>query len=294
MTVKTVRPLAVILSGMSSQSCAHPSVGLQDHFTGTKQFVDSSHNSKRLYKSRKTEFSSGLCNSKVVVPVKMCKTLGFYSSLFLVLKLGKKWRLVIDVSVLNKHLLVPTFKMETAEVIRNAIGKEEWVVSIDLTDVYLHIPIHQKSKHLLRFHVAGQRYQFWGLLYGIAMATLEFTQVVKEVKQGNLDSSVSRRLVTSGSIKRNMHATVKTIGHFCARFWVGNKLPEIRAKIYSKFRFSGVQVHLGQWRNLTHRKEMEDLDKSHRPVAGQLDHKTQKSIDFHWDSGFSRKDSFSG
>ena len=38
---------------MPFQSCAHSSVGLQDHFTGTSQIVDSSHNSKQLYESRK-------------------------------------------------------------------------------------------------------------------------------------------------------------------------------------------------------------------------------------------------
>ena len=32
-----------------------------------------------------------------------------------------------NLSVLNRHLTVPTFKMETAEVIRNSICKGEWV-----------------------------------------------------------------------------------------------------------------------------------------------------------------------
>ena len=93
---------------------------------------------------------------KAIVPVRMCMTLGFYSRLFLVPKPGKKWRPVIDLSLLNNHLSVPTFKMETAEVIQNAICKGEWVVSIDLTDTDFHIPIHEKSQHLLRFHVAGK------------------------------------------------------------------------------------------------------------------------------------------
>ena len=123
-----------------------------------------------------------MLKKKAVVQERMCKTLGFYSRLFLVLKPGKKWRPVIDLSVLNKHLSVPTFKMETAEVIRNAICKGECVVSIDMTVTYFHIPIHKKSQNLLRFHVAGKTYQFWALPFGIAMAPHEFTRVVKEVK----------------------------------------------------------------------------------------------------------------
>ena len=123
-----------------------------------------------------------MLKKKAIVPVRMCRTLGFYSKLFLVPKPGKKWRPVIDLSLLNNHLSVPTFKMETAEVIRNAICKGEWVVSIDLTDAYFHIPIHEKFQHLLRFHVAGKSYQFRALPFGIATAPLEFSRVVKEVK----------------------------------------------------------------------------------------------------------------
>ena len=107
---------------------------------------------------------------------------GIYSRLFLVPKPGKKWRPVIDLSVLNKHLTVPTVKMETAELIRNSICKGELVVSIDLTDAYFHIPIHQKSQNLLCFHVGGHSFQFRPLPFGIAMAPLEFTRIAREVK----------------------------------------------------------------------------------------------------------------
>ena len=122
------------------------------------------------------------CRKKAIIPVRMCASLGFHSRLFLVPKTGKKWRPVIDLSVLNGHLLVPTFKMETAEVIRNSICKGEWVVSVDLTDAYFHIPIHQKSQSLFRFHVGGCSFQFRGLPFDIAMAPLEFTCIAKEVK----------------------------------------------------------------------------------------------------------------
>ena len=169
----------MVKEGMPSQSHAHSLVALQDLFTGISQIVNNSHNLERLFKSRKTEISAGLCNSdaeqKAIVPVRMCTTSAFYSRLFVVPKPGKKWRPVIDLSVLNKHLSVPTFKLEMAEVIRNAICKGEWVVSIDLIDAYFHIPIHEKSQHLLRFHVAGKAYQFRALPFGIATATLDFS-----------------------------------------------------------------------------------------------------------------------
>ena len=111
-----------------------------------------------------------MLTKNAIVPVRMCRTP------------RKKWRPVIDPSVLNNHLSVPTFKMETAEVIRNTICRGEWVVSIGLTDAYFHIPIHEKSQHFLRFHVAGKTYQFRALPFGIATAPLKFSRVVKEVK----------------------------------------------------------------------------------------------------------------
>ena len=89
---------------------------------------------------------------------------------------------VIDLSVVNTYLHVPTFKMETAKVIRAYLQTGEWVASIDLTDTYFHVPIHPSFQKYLRFHVQGQAYQFRALPFRIATAPLGFTRVVKEVK----------------------------------------------------------------------------------------------------------------
>ena len=89
---------------------------------------------------------------------------------------------MIDLSVVNKHLHVPTFKMETAKNIRDSLQQREWVTSLDLTDAYFHIPIHQKYQKYLRFNVGDRSYQFTALPFGIAAAPLEFTMVAKEVK----------------------------------------------------------------------------------------------------------------
>ena len=78
-------------------------------------------------------------------------------------------------------MLVPTFKMETAEIIRNFVTKGKWLVLIDPKYAYFHVPIHKESQHL-RFYVDGQTYQFKALPFGLATAPLEFTRVVKEAK----------------------------------------------------------------------------------------------------------------
>ena len=83
--------------------------------------------------------------------VENVKSLGFYSRLFLVPKPHQRWRPVIALSRLNTFLHVEKFKMETPESIRTSLIPGEWVASIDLSDAYLHIPIHPHSRKYLRF-----------------------------------------------------------------------------------------------------------------------------------------------
>ena len=51
-------------------------------------------------------------------------------------------------------------------------------------DVYFHIPINQRSRkyEVTRFFLYNQTFQFTALPFGLAIAPLEFTKVVKEVK----------------------------------------------------------------------------------------------------------------
>ena len=58
----------------------------------------------------------------------------------------------------------------------------EWVSSIDLSDTYLHIPIHPNSRKYLQFCYKSQVFQFTSLPFGLATAPQVFTMIVKEVK----------------------------------------------------------------------------------------------------------------
>ena len=80
--------------------------------------------------------------------------------------------------------------METPESIRASLRKGESVTSIDLTDAYLHVPIHTHSQKYLRFHFKGVTYQFTSLPFGLATAPLIFTSIVKEVKLIALQSGI--------------------------------------------------------------------------------------------------------
>ena len=122
-----------------------------------------------------------LTQKRVVEKVLIKSSLGFYNRLFLVPKPNGKWRPILDLSKLNLFLATNTFKMETPETIRLSLQKGEWVTSLDFSDAYFHIPIAQRSRKFLRFHL-NVSYQFTSLSFGLATAPLEFTKVVKEVK----------------------------------------------------------------------------------------------------------------
>ena len=94
----------------------------------------------------------------------------------------QRWRPVIDLSRLNTFLLVERFKMETPESIMVSLIPGEWVSSIDLSDVYLHIVIHPNSRKYPRFCHKSQVFQFASLPFGLATAPQVFTMIVKEVK----------------------------------------------------------------------------------------------------------------
>ena len=55
------------------------------------------------------------------------------------------------------------------------------MVSIDLKDAYLQVPVHPDSRRFLRFVVDGQVYQFRALCFGLSTAPQVFTRVMSLV-----------------------------------------------------------------------------------------------------------------
>ena len=55
------------------------------------------------------------------------------------------------------------------------------MVSIDLKDPCLQVPVHPDSRRFLRFVVDGQVYQFRALCFGLSTALQVFTRVMAPV-----------------------------------------------------------------------------------------------------------------
>ena len=106
---------------------------------------------------------------------------GFYSRLFVVLKATGSWRPIIDLKNLNKFINKTRFWMETAQSVLSSIRRNDWMISIDLKDAYLQIPIHPESRKFLRFVSNGGVFQFRTLCFGLSTAPQVFTRVMAPI-----------------------------------------------------------------------------------------------------------------
>ena len=136
---------------------------------------------------------------------------GFYSCLFLVEKASGGWRPVIELFPLNEFVRQTPFKMETSASVLMAVREGDFLVSVDLKDAYLQIPIHHSSRKWLRFVSDGTVHQFKVLCFGLSTASQVFTGLCNSIGLGSLArdsaSQVLGRLAGSGLLGDQSQAT---------------------------------------------------------------------------------------
>ena len=109
------------------------------------------------------------------------ETPGFYSRLFVVQKDSGAWRPIIDLSTLNTYIVSQHFHMETLQSVLRSIRQGDWMISLDLQDAYLQVPIHPESRRYLRFTMERVPYQFRVLCFGLTTAHQVFTRPMAPV-----------------------------------------------------------------------------------------------------------------
>jgi hypothetical protein len=107
--------------------------------------------------------------------------LGFHSTLFTIPKKTGGERPVLNLKPLNRYLPRIPFKMETMKTICNLLQKGHYMTSIDLTDAFLHVLVHETSKRYLRFHWNNNTYQFRTIPFGLSLSPMVFTKILKPV-----------------------------------------------------------------------------------------------------------------
>ena len=109
------------------------------------------------------------------------QALGFCSLLFVVQKDSGAWRPIIDLSTLVIFIASLRFHMETPQSVLRSIRPGDWMISLDLQDAYLQVPIHPDLRRYLRFTMGGVSYQFRVLCFGLTTAPQVFTRLMAPI-----------------------------------------------------------------------------------------------------------------
>ena len=108
----------------------------------------------------------------------------FVNNIFLVPKSGQRWRLILNLKLLNSYTVSEHFKMEDIRCVKDLLGKGDFMCKLDLRDTYLSIPVHPAHQKYLRFWWKGNLYQYTALPFEPASAPCEFTKVMKLIATG--------------------------------------------------------------------------------------------------------------
>ncbi len=123
--------------------------------------------------------------SKLLAKGPICEvpftTNAFYSQIFLVPKNDGDMRPVIDLSTLNQYIEPQHFQMEHLCSIKTLLQQGYYMTKLDLKDTYLSVPIHPDSQKYLRFLWKNKTYQFKALPFGLNIAPMIFTRLMKPV-----------------------------------------------------------------------------------------------------------------
>ena len=117
----------------------------------------------------------------VIEEVKDLNSPGFYSCLFVRPRSNDspdKWRCIFDISQLNKYLIAPKFRMESAKTIRNLLKLDNYCVKLDLSDAFLHVPLHKAFRRFMRFFHRGKVYQFKTICFGANFSPYIFSYLI--------------------------------------------------------------------------------------------------------------------
>lgn len=92
---------------------------------------------------------------------------------------GKKLRLILDLSDMNKNLEKYHVKFEDMTKIRNVLPRHGFMTCFDLKSGYHHLLIHRAFRNYLGFEWKGKVYVFNVLPFGLSSAPFIFTKLFK-------------------------------------------------------------------------------------------------------------------
>lgn len=103
------------------------------------------------------------------------------SSMLAVIKPNGKIRIVVDFRGLNKAIIKEPCGMPTLEEIISKLANCEVFSTIDLTNAFYHVKLHEESRHVTTFWTGEKYYQFTRLAFGLSSAPDIFQRAMQDV-----------------------------------------------------------------------------------------------------------------
>jgi hypothetical protein len=103
----------------------------------------------------------------------------FISSIFLRLKKDGSYRMILNLKFFNEFVKYRHFKMDTLDTAVKMMKPNCYMASIDLTDAYYMVPVHEADQKFLKFEFMGRLYQYTCLPNGLSSAPHIFTKLLE-------------------------------------------------------------------------------------------------------------------
>ena len=106
----------------------------------------------------------------------------YFSRVFTRPKKNGSLRPIIDLSKLNKLLVIPRFHMETVAKITNSLVAMLWGCTVDIRDAYLNVPVNWHFHKFFAFKIGNRIFVWQFLPFGLSTAPWTFTRVMRPIK----------------------------------------------------------------------------------------------------------------
>ncbi|CAH2217847.1 jg643 [Pararge aegeria aegeria] len=110
-------------------------------------------------------------------------TASFISPLFIIPKNNGKSRVIFNLKALNRYMLPKHFRLFHHHQMPKFLQPGDWMVKLDLSQAYYHIPIKEDHRRYLRISYKGQLLQMTCLPFGLAAAPRMFASVTNWTAQ---------------------------------------------------------------------------------------------------------------
>lgn len=120
---------------------------------------------------------------KELVLMKAEQSPSFISRMFLVPKPDETTRPVLNLRPLNEFVATDPFKLINCQRVLGFLQLGDWMVKVDLSQAYFHIPIHPAHRKFLRILFKDSLYEMTCLPFGLSSAPKAFATVSNWIAQ---------------------------------------------------------------------------------------------------------------